>query len=227
MRADHVGVESPRISAGQLPSSRMMEGVRLTEDGLDNIQWLVKGSQGRLRTRTYNTESLIEPTELLLRLKGVVARKELGSFVSSWGVGYETVGGSVDETGFVAQFFSPGDVMVVPWTRATVSGTVTRRQEGGSHVGVRVHPGVGGFWVWTTATSIGLAALLFGVFQFATRHWWESFGIAAAISLVLIVVPPLLLWWGVYEGRNNERRLLDLIDEAISTPRPDVRRSAP
>ena len=204
----------------------MMEGVRLTEDGLDNIQWFVAGSQGRLRTRTYDTESLVEPAELLLRLKGVVSRKELGSFVSSWGVGYETIGGSVDDTGFVAQFFSPEDVTVVPWTRVTVSGTVAKRQEGGSHVGVHIHPGVGGLWVWATATLIGLGALLFGVFQFAMRHWWESFGIAAAVALVLIVVPPLLLWWGVYEGRNNERRLLELIDEAVSTPRPDVR-SAP
>lgn len=203
-----------------------MEGVRLTEDGLDHIQWLVAGSQGLLRTRTYDTESSIEPTELLLRLRGVVSRKELGSFVSSWGVGYETIGGSVDDTGFAVQFFSPEDVMVVPWTRVTVSGTVAKRQEGGSHLGVRIHPGVGGLWVWATATLIGLGALLFGVFQFATRHWWESFGIAAAIALGLIVVPPLLLWWGVYEGRSNERRLLEMIDEAISTPRPDVR-SAP
>ena len=204
----------------------MMEGVRRTEDGLDNIQWLVAGRQGRLRTRTYDAESVIEPTELLLRLKGVVSRKELGSFVSSWGVGYETIGGSVDDTGFVAQFFSPEDVMVVPWTRVTVGGTVAKREEGGSHVGVRIHPGVGGLWVWATATLIGIGALLFGLFQFATRHWWESFGIAAAVALVLIIVPLLLLWWGVHEGRANEGRLLELIDEAISAPRPDAK-SAP
>jgi hypothetical protein len=192
-----------------------VESIQEAEEQLSGLEWLVRG-QGIRRKRSYETCYPIASSDLLAKLGTVISKhKVLGSFVSSTGIGQEMLVGSVDKSTFTAKFYSPIDVTVLPMTQVTVWGEAVDLPTGGSRVRMSVRPAVGGLWEWVFGGVIGIAILLFGIFQFAVQYEWKSFAISVCIAVVFFVVPPLLLWWAVIEGRKNERQLLERLHNSI------------
>lgn len=205
-------------SRSDLDENLVVDQVLSAEARLSDLQWLVRG-QGTARTRYYQVESPLPPEEALAAIRSAISKDAFaGSFTSSTGIGHESLAGEVFESTFTAAFYDPRDVNVLPLTRVEAQGEVVATPNGLSLLRLWLTPAASGLIFASVCAVIGIGAFFFGIVQFASQQWWESFGITIGIALALWAVPCGLLWWAVREGRANERELLSRLGDAISTP---------
>jgi hypothetical protein len=182
-----------------------MDQILAAEDKLGPLQWLVAG-YGTSRTRSYKVAYPSGPDDVLIQLDGAMSKHPaVGRFVSSTGIGNDMLAGCVKGPRFEAQFFSPIDVTVSSMAQVRLWGEVAAQPDGTSQVGLSIRPAFGGIVTSVSCLLIAIATFLFGIFQFAIGHEWQSF----------VVVPSLLLLWAIREGRDNERTLLGRLDAAL------------
>ena len=192
-----------------------MDEVQAAEDRLTNLQWLIQGS-GVPRCRSYEVSWDTGPSRAMTALQSVISRHTLAAaFTSSTGIGNESLSGMVGESSFTAAYYSPTDVDLLWWTRVTLRGQVLQSPDGRSVLRLAIQPKRAGLVFAVVSALIGIAVFCFGVAQFAVQQSWAFFGIASGITLALWLVPSGLLWWGIREGRANEREALRRLNVSV------------
>ena len=200
-----------------------MQEVIDKENQLGLLGWLLAGDYGRSRTRGYSTKWSISRAEAFGELRRLISKHKVAAeAVSSTGIGPEMIAGDLAEPAFTATLHSPGDVVVMDWSRVTVRGQVNEASAHECDLLLWIRPAVSGLIASSVGALLGLIAIVFGLVMFAAKSEWQSFGIAFGIGLALILIPFGLLLWSIAEGRQNEAELLNRIAlcmEAEASPK--------